>query len=308
MAIHKVIIIGSGPAGLTSAIYTSRALLSPLLIEGEDSGGQLMTTTEVENFPGFPNGITGPELIEVTRKQAENFGTQFISSQVNRVDFSSTPYKVWVGNSIYLAQTIIIATGAKAKYLGLESEKAFLNKGVSACATCDGAFFKNVEVAIVGGGDTAMEEALFLTRFASKVHLIHRKDAFRASKIMAQKVLEHPKILIHWNTIVEEVKGTKFVESLTIKNVENQKQDSLQVQGLFVAIGHKPNTDLFIHQLKLDAKGYIVTEPGTTKTSVKGVFAAGDVQDPNYRQAITAAGSGCMAAMDVEKWLESHGI
>lgn len=304
MVSKNVIIIGSGPAGLTAAIYTARANLAPLVIEGNDSGGQLMTTTDVENFPGFPEGITGPELMEITRKQAERFGTEFVSSNVSRIDFSTRPFGIWVGNDQYRAQAVIIATGASARYLGLESEKQFMNKGISACATCDGAFYKNVEVGIVGGGDTAMEEALFLTRFASKVHLIHRRDSFRASKYMIQKVTNHPKITIHWNQSVVNIQGTRFVESLTLKDTVNGRTKDLKVAGLFVAIGHKPNTELFQGVLQLDSNGYIVTKPDSSYTSIDGIFAAGDVRDHVYRQAITAAGSGCMAAIDTERWLE----
>jgi thioredoxin reductase (NADPH) len=305
--IENTIIIGSGPAGLTSAIYTARANLKPLMIEGEEAGGQLMMTTEVENFPGFEHGITGSGLIEEMRKQASRFGTRFITKNVTKVDMSARPFKVWVGQDLYLAQTLIISTGASAKLLGLESEKAYMSKGVSACATCDGAFFRNLEVAVVGGGDTAMEEAQFLTRFAKKVYLIHRRDSFRASKIMSDRVLKNPKIEAIYNSAVEEVLGNgKEVTSIKIKNFVDGSIKDLPVQGLFIAIGHKPNTDLFKGVLDLNETGYIKTKPGTTYTNVAGVFAAGDVQDPHYRQAITAAGSGCMAALDVERWLESH--
>ncbi len=306
--IEKVTIIGSGPAGLTAAIYTSRAGLNPLMFEGEEVGGQLMTTTEVENYPGFPDGITGPELVEVVRKQAERFGTRFKASNVSGLDLSARPFSLWVGDQKFLSHSIIISTGASAKYLGLDSEKKFLNKGVSSCATCDGAFFKGMEVAIVGGGDTAMEEALFLTRFATQVHLLHRRDSFRASKYMINKVVEHPKIKIHWNTVVEEVKGTKFVESLVLKDAVSNQTRELSVGGLFVAIGHQPNTAIFKGHIELHENGYIKTQLGRTMTSVEGVFAAGDVADHIYRQAITAAGTGCMAAMDAERWLEGQGL
>lgn len=305
--IEKVIIIGSGPAGYTAAVYSSRALLQPLMFEGEEAGGQLMITSEVENYPGYADGITGPELMEHMKKQAERFGTRFVRRNVTKVDFSSRPFKVWEGDNLHLAKSVIICTGASARYLGLPSEKAFYNRGVSACATCDGAFFKNMEVAVVGGGDTAMEEATFLTRFASKVYIIHRRDSFRASKIMAEKAMNNPKIQVIWNTVVEEIMGDKFVTGLRIKNVETQEESQLAVQGLFLAIGHKPNTDLFKGTLELDETGYIVTQPKSSYTSIEGVFAAGDVQDHVYRQAITAAGTGCMAAIDAERWLESTG-
>ena len=306
--IENVIIIGSGPAGYTAAVYASRALLQPMMFEGEESGGQLMITSEVENFPGFAGGVTGPELMEQMRKQAERFGTQFVRRNVTQVDLKSRPFKVWEGDNMHLAKTLIVSTGASAKYLGLPSEKAFYNKGVSACATCDGAFFRNMEVAVVGGGDTAMEEATFLTRFASKVYLIHRRDSFRASKIMVDKATSHPKIQVLWNTTVEEILGDKFVTGLRIKNLTENNESTLPVQGLFIAIGHKPNTDLFAGQIELEETGYIKTKPHSSYTSVDGVFAAGDVQDHVYRQAITAAGSGCMAAIDAERWLEATGL
>lgn len=307
MAIENVIIIGSGPAGLTSAIYTARANLNPLMIEGEEAGGQLMTTTEVENYPGFEHGVTGPELIAVMRKQAERFGTRFLTKNVTKVDFSQRPFKVWIRDQVYEAQTIIISTGASAKYLGLESEKKYLSRGVSACATCDGAFFRNVPVAVVGGGDTAMEEANFLTRFASQVYVIHRKDSFRASKIMADRALKNPKIKAIWDSEVLEVKGDgKKVTSLVLNNLKTNAKIDLSVEGLFIAIGHKPNTDLFKGILDMNETGYLKTKHGSTYTNIPGVFAAGDVQDHVYRQAITAAGSGCMAAIDAERWLESQ--
>ncbi len=305
--IEKVIIIGSGPAGYTAAIYTSRALLQPLMFEGEEAGGQLMITSDVENFPGFSGGVTGPALMDEMRKQAEKFGTRMVRKLVTKVDMSSRPFKVWVGNDLHLAQTIIISTGASAKYLGLPSEKSYYNKGVSACATCDGAFFKNMEVAVVGGGDTAMEEANFLTRFASKVYIIHRRDSFRASKVMANRALNNPKIVPVWDSEVVEVKGDQFVTGLSIKNIKTGAVSDLPVQGMFLAIGHKPNTDFLAGQIDLDETGYIKTKPHSTYTSVDGVFAAGDVQDHVYRQAISAAGSGCMAAIDAERWLENIG-
>lgn len=307
MSVRNVIIIGSGPAGLTSAIYSSRANLKPLMIEGEEAGGQLMTTTEVENFPGFEHGITGPDLISVMRKQAERFGTEFLTRNVSKVDLTTRPFKVWVGEKLFESHSVIISTGAKAKYLGLETEKKYMNKGVSACATCDGAFFRDVVVGVVGGGDTAMEEANFLTRFASKVIVIHRRDSFRASKIMAERTLKNPKIEVMWNKEVVEVLGDgKFVTGLKLKDTVNGEQSDISVGGLFLAIGHQPNTDLFRGVLETDSLGYLKTKPGTTYTNIEGVFAAGDVQDHVYRQAITAAGTGCMAAIECERWLESQ--
>jgi thioredoxin reductase (NADPH) len=305
--IENVIIIGSGPAGLTSAVYTARANLNPLMIEGEEAGGQLMTTTEVENFPGFEHGVTGPALIDLIRKQAQRFGTRFITRNVTKVDFSSRPFKVWIGNDLYQSKSIIISTGASAKYLGLASEKKYMNRGVSACATCDGAFYKNVEVGVIGGGDTAMEEAQFLTRFASKVYVIHRRDSFRASKIMADRVLKHPKIQVLWNKEVTEVLGNDLsMNGVILKDLATGQSSQMKLDGLFLAIGHKPNTDLFKGILDLNEIGYINTKPGSSYTNIPGVFAAGDVQDPTYRQAITAAGTGCMAAIDAERWLEAQ--
>lgn len=305
--IENLIIIGSGPAGLTSAIYSARARLEPLMIEGEEAGGQLMITTEVENFPGFEHGITGPDLIAVMRKQAERFGTRFLTQNVTKVDFSQRPFKVWVRDKLYQAHSIIVTTGASAKLLNIPSEKTYMSRGVSACATCDGAFFKNVEVAVVGGGDTAMEEANFLTRFAKKVHVIHRRDSFRASKIMVDRTLKNPKIAVIWNSAVEEVLGDgKSMTGLRLKNTVNGELTQMDMQGLFIAIGHKPNTDLFKGILAMDEVGYLKTKAGSSWTNVPGVFAAGDVQDATYRQAITAAGTGCMAAIDVERWLEAE--
>lgn len=307
--VENIIIIGSGPAGLTSAIYSARANLKPLMIEGEEAGGQLMITTEVENYPGFEHGVSGPELVAVMRKQAQKFGTRFITKNVTKVDFSKRPFKVWIRDQVYEAKSVIISTGASAKYLGLPSEKKYMNRGVSACATCDGAFFKNVDVAVVGGGDTAMEEAQFLTRFAKKVYVIHRRDSFRASKIMSDRVLNNPKIEVIWNTEVLEVIGDeKKVTSLSLKNLVTSDKKELAVEGLFLAIGHKPNTDLFKDIITTDETGYIKTKPGSSYTNIEGVFAAGDVQDHVYRQAITAAGTGCMAAIDAERWLEGQGI
>jgi len=305
--VENVIIIGSGPAGLTAAIYTARANLMPLMIEGEQAGGQLMLTTDVENYPGFPNGITGPEMIQHFRDQALRFGTRFITRNVTKVDFSSRPFKIWVGNTLHLSKSIIISTGASAKYLGLESERKYMNRGVSACATCDGAFFRNVDVAVVGGGDTAMEEASFLTRFASKVYIIHRRDSFRASKIMIDRALKNPKIEVLWNKEVIEVLGNeKNMNALILRDTVSGSTQKLNVEGLFLAIGHKPNTDLFKGILEMNEVGYLKTKPGSTYTNIAGVFAAGDVQDPTYRQAITAAGTGCMAAIDCERWLEAN--
>lgn len=305
--IENLIIVGSGPAGLTAAVYAARARLNPLMIEGEEAGGQLMITTEVENYPGFEHGITGPALIEVMRKQAERFGTRFLTRNVTHIDFSKRPFTVTVGKQVHKAKALIVTTGAKAKYLGLESERKYMNRGVSACATCDGAFFKDVEVGVVGGGDTAMEEAQFLTRFAKKVYIIHRRDSFRASKIMTERTLNNPKIEVLWNNEVSEVLGDdKGVNALQLKNTVNGESRKLPVQGLFLAIGHKPSTDLFKDVIDLDEVGYIKTKPGSTYTNIEGVFAAGDVQDSIYRQAITAAGTGCMAAIDAERWLEAN--
>lgn len=306
--IENVIIIGSGPAGLTSAIYTARANLEPLMFEGEEAGGQLMITTEVENFPGFEHGITGPELIANMRNQAERFKTRFITKNVTKIDFSSRPFKVWVGEKLYQAKSIIISTGASAKLLGLPSEKQYMSRGVSACATCDGAFFKNQVVGVVGGGDTAMEEANFLTRFASKVYVFHRRDSFRASKIMTDRTLKNPKIEVVWNSEIAEVLGDgKLMKSVKVRDTVNGSIKEMALDGLFIAIGHKPNTDMFKGVLELEDNGYLKTKPGTSYTNIPGVFAAGDVQDHVYRQAITAAGTGCMAAIDCERWLESQG-
>ena len=302
----KVVIIGSGPAGLTAATYAARADLSPLMIEGFERGGQLMLTTDVENYPGFPDGIMGPELMEQFRKQAERFGTQIVTSDVSRVDFTERPFQIWVDQDLYTADSVIISTGASARWLDIPGESRLRGFGVSACATCDGFFFRDRQLAVVGGGDSAMEEALFLTKFATKVTVIHRRDEFRASKIMIRRVLDHDKIEIIWDTVVEEVIGENEVTALRLRNVATDEVSNLEVDGMFVAIGHTPNTSTFDGVLDLDTDGYIVTDPGTTRTSVPGVFAAGDVVDKVYRQAVTAAGMGCQAAIDAERWLHSQ--
>lgn len=302
---EKVVIVGSGPAGLTAAIYTARSDLKPLMIEGMERGGQLMLTTDVENYPGFPDGIMGPELMESFRKQAERFETRIMSYDVTKVEFSQRPFKIWVEEDLYEAESVIISTGASARWLGLESETRLRGHGVSACATCDGFFFRDKEIAVVGGGDTAAEEALFLTKFASKVYLIHRRDELRASKIMASRVLAHDRIEVIWDTVVEEVLGADLVSGLRIRNRVTEEISELPVEGLFLAIGHTPNTSIFTDQIDLDDTGYILTGENTM-TSVPGVFAAGDVTDQVYRQAITAAGMGCQAAIDAERWLDEQ--
>jgi thioredoxin reductase (NADPH) len=302
---RNVIIIGSGPAGLTAATYTARANLEPLMFEGLGAGGQLMLTTDVENYPGFPEGILGPELMGRFRDQAARFGTEFVTADVDRVDFSSRPFGVWVGGNEHRANTIIISTGANANMLGLESEERLLGHGVSTCATCDGFFFRDQNIAVVGGGDSAIEEATFLTRFADKVTVVHRRKELRASKIMQDRAFANPKIDWRWNSTVEEVLGNGRVSGLRLRDTETGDLSDLDVNGVFVAIGHSPNTQLFRGQLDLDENGYILTNGGSTRTSVEGVFAAGDVQDHVYRQAITAAGSGCMAAIDAERYLEA---
>jgi thioredoxin reductase (NADPH) len=307
MDTREVIIIGSGPAGLTAAIYTARANLHPLVIEGIGAGGQLMLTTDVENFPGFPAGILGPELMAQFREQAIRFGAEFVTADADRVDFASDPKRVWVGGVEYAGQAIIISTGAQARMLGLDSERQLLGHGVSTCATCDGFFFRGHEIAVVGGGDSAVEEATFLTRFADKVTLIHRRKELRASKIMQDRAFANPKIDFRWNSIVEDVKGEGSLKSIVLRDTETDALSELPVTGMFVAIGHDPNTTLFKGHLDLDADGYVVTEPGSTRTSVPGVYAGGDVQDRTYRQAITAAGSGCMAALEAERYLEALG-
>ena len=303
---EKVVIIGSGAAGLTAATYAARADLSPLMIEGFERGGQLMLTTDVENYPGFPDGILGPELMEQFRKQAERFATRIVSSDVSSVDLSERPFKVWVDQDLYLAEALIVSTGASARWLDIPGESQLRGYGVSSCATCDGFFFRDRELAVIGGGDSAMEEALFLTKFATKVTIIHRRNEFRASKIMARRVFEHEKIDVVWDTVVEEVLGDGAVTALRLRNVLTGDTLKFPVDGMFVAIGHTPNTGAFSEWLDLDDEGYIVTDPGTTRTSVAGVFAAGDVVDKVYRQAVTAAGMGCQAAIDAERWLHSQ--
>ena len=304
-AIHDVIVIGSGPSGLTAAVYTARANLHPVVIEGVGAGGQLMLTTDVENFPGFPDGILGPELMMKMREQAARFGTEFVTADVDRVDFSSRPFGVWVGATEYRAKSVIISTGASARMLGIPAEQRLLGHGVSTCATCDGFFFREKPLAIVGGGDSAIEEAIFLTKFATTVTVVHRRDELRASKIMQDRAFANDKIHFRWNSVVEDIvgDGRTGVEKVVLRDTVTGELSDLDAEGVFVAIGHDPNTGLFVGQLELDDDGYVVTEPGTTRTSVEGVFAAGDVQDHVYRQAITAAGSGCMAAIEAERWL-----
>ncbi len=304
-----VVIVGTGPAGLTAALYTARANLSPVVFQGIQPGGQLITTTDVENYPGFPDGILGPDMMQLFEKQATRFGADLRYGMVTHVDFSQRPFRLLVDEETpVLAQTVIIATGASAKYLGLPNEQRLLGYGVSACATCDGAFFRKMDVAIVGGGDTAMEEALFLTRFASKVYLIHRRDSFRASKIMQERVFENEKIEILWDTVITDILGEKEVDAIDIENLKTGEKRQIPVKAMFAAIGHKPNTDVFAGWLDMDETGYIQTKPGTTYTNIPGVFACGDAQDHVYRQAVTAAGTGCMAAIDAERWLAEHGV
>ena len=308
---RNVIIIGSGPAGLTAAIYAARANLAPLVIEGEPSstsdqpGGQLMLTTDVENFPGFPEAIMGPDLIVRFREQAERFGAEFLTEKATRVDFASRPLSVWVRDREYQADSVIVSTGARSLMLGLQAESRLLGHGLSTCATCDGFFFRGQEIALVGGGDSAIEEAMFLTKFASKVTLIHRRDTLRASKIMQDRAFANPKIVPLWNTVVDDLIGEEELEGARVRNVLTDEISTLPVTGLFVAIGHQPNTDLFKGILDMEDTGYLITRPGSSYTNVEGVFACGDVQDHTYRQAITAAGSGCMAAIDAERWLEA---
>ncbi len=312
---ENILIIGSGPAGCTAALYTARANLNPLCLEGEPSkdilpGGQLMTTTEVENFPGYPEGVTGPQMMEDFKKQAARFGARFVYKTAAKVDFSGWPFKVWSNEEEIEAKAVIISTGATAKYMGLESEERFLNRGVSACATCDGALprFRGKPVVVVGGGDTAMEETLFLANFAGRVHVVHRRDKFRASPIMGARVVNHPKVTVEWNSVVKEILGNDKdgVTGVVVKDVQTGAEREIACTGYFAAIGHKPNTDLFQGILTLNETGYLVTRPDSTHTNIEGVFACGDVRDPTYRQAITAAGNGCMAALDAIRWLESR--
>ena len=317
--IRDVIIIGSGPAGLTAAIYSARANMAPLVLEGEPSstsdqpGGQLMLTTDVENYPGFPDGVMGPELMQNFRNQALRFGAQIETVKATKVDFSARPFGVWVGDPdtaepTYRANSIIVSTGAQSLMLGLPKENELVGHGLSTCATCDGFFFRDKEIAVVGGGDSAIEEASFLTRFASKVTIIHRRDEFRASKIMQQRAFDNPKIEIMWDTVVEEYLGEGQIAGLKLRNVQTDEVNDVQFSGVFVAIGHKPNTSLFAGQLDMKDNGYLITKPDSSYTNVEGVFACGDVQDDIYRQAVTASGSGCMAALDAERWLEDqHG-
>jgi len=304
----KVLIIGSGPAGYTAAIYAGRAQLEPIMIGGMAFGGQLMLTTDVENYPGFPDGVTGPEMMELFRKQAERFGTTFFFEDVTEVDFSKRPFEVNTADKQFTADAVLISTGASAKWLGIDSEQRLMNNGVSACATCDGALFRDKAMAVVGGGDTAMEEALFLTRFATKVTVIHRRDDLRASKIMGERAKNHELIEFAWNSQVKEVLGDEYVTAVRLTDTQTGAERDIDVEALFVAIGHQPNTGLFTGQLDLDDAGYIQVEPGTTKTSIEGVFACGDVSDPTYRQAVTAAGTGCMAAIESERWLAEQGV
>ena len=303
---RKVIIIGSGPAGLTAALYAARANLEPLVFEGNQPGGQLTITTDVENYPGFPSGIMGPELMENFREQAKRFGAECYFKHVTKVDFNNRPFKVWVGEDEYSSDAIIIATGASAKMLGLDKENELMGFGVSACATCDGFFYKDKKVLVVGGGDTAMEEATYLTKFASEVVIIHRRDTFRASKVMVDRVMKNSKVRVIWDVVMKDIEGTKEsgVKSVILENQKTKKRFNEDCDGVFLAIGHKPNTDLFKDQLDTNENGYLLTNSGT-KTNIDGVYACGDVQDHVYRQAITAAGSGCMSAIDVERYLEN---
>ncbi len=308
---HKVIIIGSGPAGLTAALYTARANLNPVVFEGLQPGGQLTITTEVENFPGFEHGIQGPELMDVIRKQAQRFGAQCFYKIVDEVDISKRPFTVKTGNEVYTADSLIIATGASAKLLNIDSEKEFMGYGVSACATCDGFFYKGLKVLVVGGGDTAMEEATYLTRFAEEVSIVHRRDEFRASKIMIERAKKNPKIKFITNAVIKEVlgkneNGRKSVTGALLQNTKDGSTFEVKTDGIFMAIGHQPNTNLFQGKLDMDETGYLKVKLGSTYTNVDGIFAAGDVADKTYRQAITAAGTGCMAALDAQRWLEEH--
>ena len=302
---HKVLIVGSGPAGYTAAIYAARAELAPLVVAGLQFGGQLMLTTDVENYPGFPEGVSGPEMMELFQKQAERFGAKVLLEDATEVDFSRRPFRIATDERRFTADAVILATGATAKWLGIPSEQRLTNQGVSACATCDGALYRGKAMAVVGGGDTAMEEALFLTRFAPRVLVIHRRDALRASKIMQERALRNEKIEFVWNSEVDEVLGDECVTGVRIRNVVSGAVSELAVEALFVAIGHQPNTALFRGQVELEPTGYVRVTRGT-RTSVEGVFACGDAMDPTYRQAVTAAGTGCMAAIDAERWLAEH--
>jgi thioredoxin reductase (NADPH) len=302
----RVLIVGSGPAGYTAAIYTARAELAPVMMAGLQFGGQLMLTTEVENYPGFPDGVSGPAMMEMFQKQAERFGTRILMEDATKIDLSRRPFAVESEEHRFTADALIVDTGASARWLGIASEQRLLNRGVSACATCDGALYRGKEMVVVGGGDTAMEEALFLTRFAPKVTVIHRRDQLRASKIMQERAFRSEKIEFLWDSVVDEVLGEDYVTGVRVKNVKTGATHDLSVEALFLAIGHKPNTNELKGQLELDEVGYIKVEPGSSRTSVEGVFACGDVMDPTYRQAITAAGSGCMAAIDAERWLAEH--
>jgi len=306
---EKLAIIGSGPAGYTAALYAARANLTPVLFEGMQPGGQLTITTEVENYPGFVEGVMGPELMERMKGQAERFGTRFVPAEITRVDLSARPFRLWTDTEEYTAHALIVATGASAKWLGIPSEKAYQGKGVSACATCDGFFFRGVDVAVVGGGDTALEEATFLTKYARKVYLVHRRSELRGSKVMQERARKNPKIEFVWNQTVDEVLGDgKAVTGLRLKSTKDGSTRDLLVQGFFLAIGHEPNTGVFKGQLEMNDVGYLLVRSPSTRTSVDGVFAAGDVADPSYRQAVTAAGSGCAAAIDAERWLGEQGI
>jgi thioredoxin reductase (NADPH) len=304
---YDVVIIGSGPAGYTAAVYTSRAKLTTLIISGTLPGGQLMTTSEVENYPGFPNGIFGPELMMNMRQQSERFGANIVDDEVIKVDFKKRPFKIATHSETYTTEAVIVCTGASPRKLGIPAEQQFSGRGVSYCATCDGPFFKGEDIVVVGGGDTALEEATFLTKFGKSVKIVHRRESLRASKILQEKAMENPKIEFMWNNVVSDIKGDKKIATVMVKNIASGKETSLEAGGLFVAIGHEPNTSIFKGQLELDDKGYMVLK-NHTKTSVEGVFAAGDVHDHRYRQAVTAAGFGCMAAIDVERWLSERHI